>query len=138
ILERAREHVMDTGLAVRRRRAFVEDEARPLPRRSEHAAEHVLAPPQLEDFLLERRSVVPGIDWFEHRSFPRSLKKGQTPFLARPIQESSTHTHARETSAECLRSVPGRRGSRYHPASPLPCGKRPRELSGAQLGSVTR
>src|SRR5690606_36528746 len=66
ILERAREHVVNTGAAVGRRRAFVEDEFRPVAAGLDDALEHALAPPELENVLLERGTVVARADWLEH------------------------------------------------------------------------
>src|SRR6185436_13107240 len=49
ILERAREHVMDAGPAVGRRRALVEHELRTRGALDHQASEHVLAAPEVEN-----------------------------------------------------------------------------------------
>ncbi len=53
ILERTRQHVMDTGSAIRRRRSFVKDVARPLFTLRERALERFILPPESKLLLLQ-------------------------------------------------------------------------------------
>ena len=71
VLERAREHVVDAGPPVRRRRAFVEHELRARRTLGHDAAEDILAAPELEYSLLELGPVVTGGNGFEHDPYLR-------------------------------------------------------------------
>ena len=57
VLERARQHVMDAGLAVRGRRPLVETVLRPALAGPKRFRERVVLAPEREDALLERRTV---------------------------------------------------------------------------------
>ncbi len=69
VLERTRQHVVDAGLTVGRRRPFVPGVERPALALLHALGEHVLVTPEGQHLLLERGPVVASTDFFEaHRS----------------------------------------------------------------------
>ena len=117
VLEATSQNVMNTGFSIRGRRTLIKCEQRSALAGFERFGKYILLPPEIQDLRLDRRSVIPALDFTEtHKHFHAPLV--DTLHLA-----TSVHPQKNKPRAHDLR--PGRRiHSRYHPVHrryyPLP------------------